>query len=81
VESAAFEQGLDAGFEGGVLERAELVEQRRDEGRVRPGQQQRERDPRQPGVQPPYRMADAPSANSFGRQRSAEHEQQGEPLR
>src|ERR1017187_2521208 len=52
-EAAAREQGLDPAPELLILERRELVEQRRDEGRPAPGHQEHYAEPQKPRPHPP----------------------------
>ncbi|MCY1531414.1 hypothetical protein D9M68_666380 [compost metagenome] len=54
-EAAALHERRDARLERRVVQRLELVEQRRDEGRVDQHQQQVEAHPRAPGPEPPER--------------------------
>lgn len=55
AETAAREKRIDASGQRRIAERGEAVEQRRDDRRVSEKQQEIERDPRAPDIQPPLR--------------------------
>mgnify|MGYP003693772595 CR=1 FL=1 len=80
-EIAAGEQRLDRVTRRAFGQWRELVEERRDHGRVERQQQKLEGDPRGPGPEPPQRSRGAHQPHHERRQRQAERGADGHPLR
>ncbi len=79
-EAAAAQQRLDARPERLVGERREAVEERRDERRPRPGHEQHDREPQQPGPQPPPGSGALHQQQRREQQRAAEQHRQHQAL-
>src|SRR6266851_5754320 len=80
VEAAAFQQRLDPPPELSLLERRETVEERSDPAREHHHQHERERDPHDPGIEPPQRARGLDQPENAEEERGAERDRKRRPL-